>query len=1161
MGKFIELANFYGGKMKRLLCILILLHLITLGFPLTSHATSSPGKLLAKASGLMPGTPLCVYKPGEVLVKFKEGIRKSSADEIKSEAGASVLGKIGPRDKKDIEVLKLKPGVSVEKAVQELSSNHMIEYAEPNFIYKIAHTPTDPDFPKQWGLHNTGQVIGGSVGVADADIDAPDAWDIEKGTSNDVTVAVIDSGIDFSHPDLSSRIWVNSDETAGNGLDDDGNGFVDDRNWYNWAGISQYNCTYWNGSAWVNSYENFGTSITQQMFAQSFTARATPGHKQRLTHVGIALRKIGNPTSPINVVVRTSLTGSDLSSYVIDYSEISSTGITEIYKALSTPLNLDAGLPYYLIFWTSQASASDYYRIYDNWGTEEGTWHTYHEGEAWQWTGSGWTSLYAKDFYFRTNPYFYPHDNNAHGTHCAGIVAASENAQGVVGVAPGLKVRVMPLKVTDSSGGAYASHIIDAIYYAADNGADVINMSLQSESHSSLVQNAITYAYGKGAAIFASAGNTSDSTLMYPAGYSNVIGVGATTNRDERAVFSTYNSSVDISAPGKDIYSAMPTYSASLNALGYTQNYSFMDGTSMASPMAAGSAALLLSEKPSLTPLKVQQTLESTAKDLGASGRDDYFGYGRINAYAALKKITALPKPVISSLSPSSGSAGANVTIYGSGFGSTRGSSYVSFGTKRVSSYLSWANNRLKVKVPTGVSGKVAVTVTTAGGKSNSKSFTVVQKNPLSTWYLAEGSTDWGFETYISIANPNSTEVTIRMTYQTKSGPVVKPDFRMAPMSQATIFPWEDLGEEDFSTKVECLEGKTIAVDRTMFWGLEEDIGDAHSSIGVTSPAKTWYLPEGSTAWGFECWLLIQNPNSSTASCDITYMIENEGPSSVKVSVPANSRATFNMAEHIGAKDASIKVSSNLPVIPERAMYRNNRKSGHDSVGTTSPSLNYYLAEGTTAWGFTTYVLVQNPNSEPTSVVLTYMTNEGPITHPESPILMPPNSRKTIRVNDYLPPRDFSTKVTGDRPIIAERAMYWGEGTIFGEKCHDSIGLSAAHKTFYLPDGEAGMHPEAGLMGEVQTWTLVQNPNDQEVAVEVTYLPEDGSGEKSITDTVPANSRKTYFMADVIQDGRASVMVSSKTAGKKIMVERAMYALIQGYGMFMGTATIGGYSD
>ena len=97
--------------------------------------------------------------------------------------------------------------------------------------------------------------------------------------------------------------------------------------------------------------------------------------------------------------------------------------------------------------------------------------------------------------------------------------------------------------------------------------------------------------------------------------------------------------------------------------------------------------------------------------------------------------------------------------------------------------------------------------------------------------------------------------------------------------------------------------------------------------------ASTWYLAEGSSAWGFECWLLIQNPNGSEATCTITYMIEEEGPQTVTEQVPANSRKTYNMADDIGSKDASIKVDSNIPVIPERAMYWSTRGSGTDTIG------------------------------------------------------------------------------------------------------------------------------------------------------------------------------------------------------------------------------------
>ncbi len=377
----------------------------------------------------------------------------------------------------------------------------------------------------------------------------------------------------------------------------------------------------------------------------------------------------------------------------------------------------------------------------------------------------------------------------------------------------------------------------------------------------------------------------------------------------------------------------------------------------------------------------------------------------------------------------------------------------------------------------------------------------------------------------------------------TGSGPVTAPDINLPPKSQATINPRDILGNKDFSTKVVCKEGRPIAVDRTMSWtGQGASSPEAHSSVGVTSPAKTWYLPEGSSKWGFEAWLLIQNPNSGNASCTVTYMIEGEGPRSVTKSVPANSRKSFNIADDIGEKDASIKVEGNIPVIPERAMYRNNRREGHDSIGTTSPASDFYLAEGTSAYGFTTYVLIQNPNSEATDVTVTYMTPGGP--KPQAPFTMSPNSRKTIRVNDVLPNIDFSTKVHGTKPIIAERAMYWDNGT--GEACHDSVGMASAHTSFYLPDGQTSEGRE--------TYTLVQNPNSSAVTVQITYMTPNGEGNVVFTDTIPANSRMTYNMVDKGISGRAAIMVTSKTAGKKIMCERAMYWNARG----AGTDTIGG---
>ena len=232
-------------------------------------------------------------------------------------------------------------------------------------------------------------------------------------------------------------------------------------------------------------------------------------------------------------------------------------------------------------------------------------------------------------------------------------------------------------------------------------------------------------------------------------------------------------------------------------------------------------------------------------------------------------------------------------------------------------------------------------------------------------------------------------------------------------------------------------------------------------------------------------------------------MREGEALVTVKKNVSANSRATFNMEKDIGQKNASIKVKSDVPVIPERAQYRNNRREGHDSIGTTVPLNDFFLAEGSTAWGFTEWVLVQNPNNSDVEVALTYMTSGGP--KPQAPFTMPANSRKTIKVNDQVPNSDLSTKVHGSKPIIAERAMYWSNTPDGLEACHDQIGSGPAHLTFYLADGQTSDTRE--------TWTLVQNPNSSNVRIAIYYLPENGTPFKAFMDAVPANSRKTYNMA------------------------------------------------
>lgn len=159
------------------------------------------------------------YSREHILVKFKSGTLRSRICEIFTEVGI-----IKDKHYKDINVYKIKvPSDNVMEIIDKLLKYDEIKYAEPDHTVRIHQTtPDDPDFDKLWGLHNTGQ----DGGTLDADIDAPEAWDTITGGS--VVVAVIDSGVNYNHEDLASNMWVNEGEIPDNGVDDDGNGYIDD---------------------------------------------------------------------------------------------------------------------------------------------------------------------------------------------------------------------------------------------------------------------------------------------------------------------------------------------------------------------------------------------------------------------------------------------------------------------------------------------------------------------------------------------------------------------------------------------------------------------------------------------------------------------------------------------------------------------------------------------------------------------------------------------------------------------------------------------------------------------------------------------------------------------------------------------------------------------
>lgn len=250
-------------------------------------------------------------------------------------------------------------------------------------------------------------------------------------------------------------------------------------------------------------------------------------------------------------------------------------------------------------------------------------------------------------------------NSRGHGTHVAGIAGAvGNNGKGIAGI--NWSSKIMPLKVADNTCAIYTGAVVDAIDYARTHGADVINMSLGGEGSSTL-QAAVVAADAANIVIVAAAGNegTEDPTNSYPAAYStttNVIAVAATDRTDELASFSNRGSWITLSAPGVGIRSTYP------NDL-----YANLSGTSMASPLVAGAAALILSEQPSLTPAQVRSRLATAAENIDAQNAlyVGKIGAGRLNVLNALFGVTS----VSPSTAPNSGALSiATVTITGVNF-------------------------------------------------------------------------------------------------------------------------------------------------------------------------------------------------------------------------------------------------------------------------------------------------------------------------------------------------------------------------------------------------------------------------------------------------------------------------------------------------------------
>jgi len=241
-----------------------------------------------------------------------------------------------------------------------------------------------------------------------------------------------------------------------------------------------------------------------------------------------------------------------------------------------------------------------------------------------------------------------PWDHDGHGTFVAGVIGAAwNNGAGVAGVDP--NARLMVLKALNTFGNTRASLVAQAIIYAADNGAKVINLSVGGEGNTEVEQRAMDYAREKGVLVVIASGNEGRPMSEWSYGDAeNAVIVAASDFNDRRTIFSNWGPEVDIAAPGLDVLSLRARYTDTMRGIpgveyeggaayvGDDKRYYRASGTSFAAPIVTGAASLIFSTQPKLSAAEVRRMLLHSAKDIGAAGVDQYTGYGLLDAKAAL---------------------------------------------------------------------------------------------------------------------------------------------------------------------------------------------------------------------------------------------------------------------------------------------------------------------------------------------------------------------------------------------------------------------------------------------------------------------------------------------------------------------------------------------
>lgn len=322
------------------------------------------------------------------------------------------------------------------------------------------------------------------------------------------------------------------------------------------------------------------------------------------------------------------------------------------------------------------------------------------------------------------------------------------------------------------------------------------------------------------------------------------------------------------------------------------------------------------------------------------------------------------------------------------------------------------------------------------------------------TWYLAEGSTAWGFSTFILILNPEDKEVGISIRLLRSDGFSESFEFVIPPMSRFTVNPSMLRGFQwaDFSAVV--FADEPVVVERAMYFSDFRGISGGHASCAAAKAKRRWYFAEGYTGKGFDTFILIANPNTIRAKVHMLNMLPGGRTISNYLYIGPESRKTIhlNLISGLESTDVSTVLYSDTPVVAERSIYFNYNgiKDGSNSFGTPAPLKNSYFAEGYTGKGFDTFVLLMNPNEHSAPLIVRFILPGGKVK--DIGLILPPSSRWTIKANSIpeLAGKEFGIGVLSKKRVVVERAVYFNKGNVSGGHCETALSPSTV---WYFAEG------------------------------------------------------------------------------------------------------------